>query len=300
MESAFVSVRTKKLTNRGFLRGPFLPIYGSGAIMMLVVSIPFRGNIFLTFLSGCVGATALEYVTGVAMEALFKVRYWDYSDKPFNFQGHICLGTTLAWGCLTVLMTEFIHVPVERLALSIPDQALTVLTLLLTAAILADFVLSVKAALDLRSILAGMGRVKKELLNIQKSLDAIITRAEEAVENRKNALAEGIAARKDEFAGSMSELKAGIEGRLERIKKLMQTRSDGCLEDSGEEISRLRERYSANLELGGRMGRLKAAFRKVFRSNPSITSVEFREELEELKEHAGTWSRRRKKGGDDS
>lgn len=263
MESSFVSVRTKKLTNRGFLRGPFLPIYGSGATMMLVVSIPFRGNVFLTFLAGCVGATVLEYVTGVTMEALFKVRYWDYSDKPFNFQGHICLGTTLAWGCLTILMTEFIHVPVERLVLSVPDQVLTVLTLLLTAAIFADFALSVKAALDLRSILAGMGRVKREMLNIQKSLDAIIARAEEAVENRKNALTEGIAARKDEFVGSLSELKAGIEGRLES------------------------------------MGRLKAAFRDVFRSNPSITSVEFKEELEELKEHVKTWSRRRKKGDDD-
>ena len=112
-ESTYVSIKTKKLTNRGFMRGPFLPIYGSGAIMMLVVSMPFKDSLILTYIAGCIGATALEYVTGVTMEALFKVRYWDYSKNKFNFQGHICLGSSLAWGFLTILMTEFVHVPVD-------------------------------------------------------------------------------------------------------------------------------------------------------------------------------------------
>ena len=96
IESAYVSVRTRKLTNRGFMRGPFLPLYGSGAIMMLVVSMPFQDNILMVYAAGCVGATVLEYVTGVIMEALFKVRYWDYTKNKFNFQGHICLGTSLS------------------------------------------------------------------------------------------------------------------------------------------------------------------------------------------------------------
>jgi uncharacterized membrane protein len=113
IESTYVSLKSKKLVNRGFLRGPYLPLYGSGAIMMLVVSAPFLENGFFVFLSGVVGATVLEYVTGVTMEALFKVRYWDYSDEKFNFQGHVCLGTSLAWGVLTVAMTDLIHKPVE-------------------------------------------------------------------------------------------------------------------------------------------------------------------------------------------
>ena len=104
-ESTFVSVKSRKFVNRGFMRGPFLPLYGSGAVMMLVVSMPFRENLIMTYVAGCIGATVLEYVTGVTMEALFKVRYWDYSNQKFNFQGHVCLGTTLAWGLLTILMT---------------------------------------------------------------------------------------------------------------------------------------------------------------------------------------------------
>ena len=105
-ESTYVSICQKRLTNRGFMRGPFLPLYGTGAIMMLVVSKPFERYVPLVYLAGCVGATGLEYVTGVAMEALFAVRYWDYSHKRFNYKGHICLSSTLAWGALTVMVTR--------------------------------------------------------------------------------------------------------------------------------------------------------------------------------------------------
>lgn len=93
IESTYVSVHQKRLVNRGFMRGPFLPLYGSGGIMMLVVSMPFQEHLILVYIAGCIGATILEYVTGVTMEALFKVRYWDYSDKKFNFQGH-CFAPT--------------------------------------------------------------------------------------------------------------------------------------------------------------------------------------------------------------
>ena len=87
IESAYVSIHKKKFVNRGFMRGPFLPLYGSGAVMMLFVTIPVRDSLVLTYIFGAIGATILEYITGACMEALFKVRYWDYSHKPFNIHG---------------------------------------------------------------------------------------------------------------------------------------------------------------------------------------------------------------------
>ena len=296
MESAYVSVKNRKLTNRGFMRGPFLPIYGSGAIMMLVVSIPFQESIILTYLAGCVGATVLEYVTGVAMEALFKVRYWDYSDKKFNFQGHVCLGTTLSWGFLTILMTEIIHVPVERLVLSVPSQVLTVVTLVLTAVIFSDFALSFKAAIDLRDILVRMEQAKQEMLRIQKRLDVIIALTEDAVEKRRDALAEsvstvkeelvsGIATRKDEFVGGVAELKVSIEEKLKSIKNFVQAGQGEHWESIREESLELKEKYHANVEDRKRMAGLKDFFQRgLIRSNPSMTSMKFKDELEELKE----------------
>lgn len=145
-ESAFVSLKSRHFVNRGFMRGPFLPIYGSGAIMMLVVSMPFQDNIFLTYLAGCIGATALELVTGVTMEALFKVRYWDYSNQKFNYKGHICLSSTVAWGFLTIFMTEYLHRLVERIVFAIPADLVNILTVVISVCIVSDFTLSFKAA----------------------------------------------------------------------------------------------------------------------------------------------------------
>lgn len=279
LESTYVSVKDRKLTNRGFMRGPFLPIYGSGAVMMLVVSMPFQGmelpwRVVFTYLAGCVGATVLEYVTGVVMEALFKVRYWDYSNQRFNFQGHICLGSTLAWGLITISMTEFIHMPVERIVMMIPGQTLTVVTLVLTAGIFADFALSFKAAIDLRIVLARMKQAKEEMLVIQKRLDAIMASASDSVGNYK-----------DEFSRSMSDLKKGIESRLESIKTILLTRPGEYLESVKGELVDLKARYIVNKEDHDRLSSLKDFFqRDMIRSNPRMTSVEYKESLEELKE----------------
>lgn len=163
IESAYVSIHKKKFVNRGFMRGPFLPLYGSGAVMMLFVTIPVRDSLVLTYIFGAIGATILEYITGACMEALFKVRYWDYSDKPFNIHGYVCLGTTLAWGLLTILMVRFIHEPVEHLILSLNQTLQDVLATVLTIYVTSDMALSFKAALDIRTMLEKMTKVKEEM-----------------------------------------------------------------------------------------------------------------------------------------
>ncbi len=297
IESTHVSIRTRKLTNRGFMRGPFLPLYGSGAIMMLVVSMPFRDSIVLTYLAGCVGATILEYITGVTMEALFKVRYWDYSNQKFNFQGHICLGTTFAWGLLTILMTEIVHVPVEKLMLSIPGRILTVVTIVLTIVIAVDFALSFKAAIDLRDILVRMEQVKQELLHIQKNLDAIFAAANaewesrrEEWENRKEVRNEGFLAKKEAFTEGLSirieDLKSNIEGKLASIRNLAKSKPSGYLESTSEELTELKTKYAVSVEKRKQLGGIRDFFqRDMLRSNPGMTSIKFKEALEELKQN---------------
>lgn len=275
-ESTYVSIKDRKLTNRGFMRGPFLPLYGSGGLMMLVVSMPFRDNVFLMFVAGCVGATLLEYVTGVVMEALFKVRYWDYTKNKFNFHGYICLESSLAWGLLTILMTVFLHVPVERMVLSIPNQVLTVVTIVLSVGIGLDFILSFKAAIDLRNLLMKMGRAKKELVQIKKRLESIVTSAGESLGSRKDALVE-----------SVEEIKSGIEGMLERLKEMAINKPSAYLESVKGELLELKEKYAANVEFGRRFGGIKDFIqRQLLRGNPSMTSEEYKEELEALKERA--------------
>lgn len=285
IESAYVSIKSKQLVNRGFMRGPFLPLYGSGGIMMLVVSAPFQDNIVLVYIAGCIGASILEYITGITMEALFKVRYWDYSDQPFNFQGQICLGTSLSWGLLTILMTEFVHKPVEKLMLMIPFRILVPVTAVLTVLIAADFALSCKAALDIRDILVKMEKAKEELERISKRLDVIVALANEERENRKV-----------ERNGRLESLKSGLEERFENIKAVIKAKPGEYRESEKEEIFSLREKFHINLELTRQLKSVKDFYKRgMLRGNPTMVSGKFREALEELKETvSGKWKENEK------
>lgn len=228
-ESTYVSVKTHKLTNRGFMHGPFLPLYGSGAIMMLVASMPFQDNVPLTYLAGCVGATLLEYVTGVVMEALFKVRYWDYSNQRFNFQGHVCLKSTLAWGGLTILMTSVIHRYVEQMVLSVPIQILTAVTFVLTAVIFADFALSFKAALDLRDVLIKLEEAKAEIGRLQKRMDVRIAVTADDVERK-------VKERYEELQRKRTETLQGLEKRLQKVIQAYPTFRSSRYRETVEEL----------------------------------------------------------------
>lgn len=282
------------------MRGPFLPLYGSGAIMMLVVSMPFRDNLVMTYIAGCIGATVLEYVTGVTMEALFKVRYWDYSNQKFNFQGHVCLGTTLAWGFLTILMTEVVHVPVEQLVFSIPDQILKVSTYVLTVCIVVDFTLSFKAAIDLRNVLVKMEQVKEEMLHIQKRLNDILVQANQGVENYRTAFTESVNAAREEWTEGMTvrfeDVKSGIEAKLEALKTAVMTKPTEYAVSVKEELLELKTKYAVSLADRNRLGRIRDFFqRDMIRSNPGMTSAKFSESLEELKKKVAEKREQRKK-----
>lgn len=272
-ESAYVSLKSRKLVNRGFMRGPFLPLYGSGAIMMLIVSMPFQDNVFLTYIAGVIGATALEYVTGVTMEALFKVRYWDYSNQPFNFQGHICLGSSVAWGFLTILMTKVVHRPIEQFVLSIPGNVLFPVTMVLTVYIVADFTLSFKAAMELRDLLVKIQKLKEEIERLQRRLDVIIAFSNAEKEQRKQ-----------EGELTLTELSLGVKQRFASLKENIQSRPSAYGESIREEIAEMRGRFShyAEAQKGYRemLGFYK---RDIIRNNPTMASAKFRNALEELK-----------------
>ena len=147
-ETCYVSVLKAKWVNRGFMRGPFLPIYGSGAIVVLIFTLPFRTSPGLVFVVGMVSTTILEYFTGVAMEQMFHVRYWDYSNQRLNLNGHICVTSSLAWGMFSVILTLYGHTPVERLVSRMSINTLEVIVFVLTVYISIDMAESVREAIN--------------------------------------------------------------------------------------------------------------------------------------------------------
>ena len=109
IESTFISIRQKRFVNRGFLDGPFCPIYGFGALTIILFVFPFHRQFLLFFLMSILVTSLIEYFTSWFFEKFFNVSWWNYSDKPLNLHGRICLENCLYWGILSVLVLSFIH-----------------------------------------------------------------------------------------------------------------------------------------------------------------------------------------------
>lgn len=99
----------KKFVNRGFLIGPYCPIYGFGAILVTIFLTQFRDNFIVAFVMSVFLFSILEYSTSYLMEKIFKARWWDYSDYKFNINGRICLETMIPFGllgCFVIYVTD--------------------------------------------------------------------------------------------------------------------------------------------------------------------------------------------------
>lgn len=108
-EVVICSVDTGHFVNRGFLNGPVCPIYGFGMLAIITVLTPFTDSLPALFAGSMVLCTFLEFITGWRLKKLFHTTWWDYSAKPFNLGGYICLQMSLAWGLGGIIMMNFVH-----------------------------------------------------------------------------------------------------------------------------------------------------------------------------------------------
>lgn len=216
-ESSYVSIKNHRLVNRGFLRGPWLPLYGSGAILVLWLTLPFQETPVLVYLVGAAGATVLEYVTGEAMVRLFKVRYWDYSNQRFQYKGHICLSSTIAWGFLSLLMVYVVHKPVESFIFWMNEEVVSVLTFAVTVCVVYDFSNAFRNAMDLRELLLQAEQLRDEMekrtAEKKRLLEATATFAKAAVEDAMQRLEREI----QELQDSQELLKDRMPRNAERL-----------------------------------------------------------------------------------
>lgn len=138
-EVSLYLIRDRKFVNRGFLNGSYCPIYGAGAMMILLLFGQIT-NLLSLFLSSAVVCCTLEYITSYLMEKFFHARWWDYSDLPFNLNGRICLLGAVAFGTLAVLLMTCIHPAVTGLFGKLPPLALEIVALVAAVLFLTDCV----------------------------------------------------------------------------------------------------------------------------------------------------------------
>ena len=293
-ESCYVSLKQRRWVNRGFLRGPLLPIYGFGAVLILWATLPVRGSLALIFLLGMAAASALEYVTGAAMEALFKVRYWDYSNQPFNLNGHICLTCSLAWGAFSILLVRVLHPPLEDLVLWLPGFLTDVLACGLTIYTTADTVRSFQAAMDLREVLTRLTEENEDLRRLARRVEVMSAFAEDDLrrfrertevnrllrqERREDAFRRVQDAKLTALA-HLREALGSYRARLEAARDLTGEALEARLAETEKLLEQLRDREAA---IRTRTARRYRQALRILRGNPSATAKSFAEALESLR-----------------
>lgn len=158
LEVAYAAVTEKKFVNRGFLNGPFCPIYGVGVVLMDGVLSRFN-NMAIIILGAFVLGAALEFVTGFLMEKIFRQKWWDYSDKPHNFKGYICLEFSVVWAVVGAVSVRVL-LPLLRQAVRLIPRPVGMVILTVVAVIFVfDLLLTVFSVIGLNRRLKNMERI---------------------------------------------------------------------------------------------------------------------------------------------
>lgn len=141
VESAYMSFCNHRLTNRGFAKGPFCPIYGFGAVIGYLVLNPLSGHYVTLYLTGAFLATTFEYLVGIMMQKLLGEVWWDYTEKPMNYKGIICLESTIAWGFYAIIITMFLHERVLHLIDAMDIAYGRILCIVILAIVTVDYLI---------------------------------------------------------------------------------------------------------------------------------------------------------------
>ena len=251
-ETCYVSVKSGKFVNRGFINGPLCTIYGFGAVSVYVILRPFSDNLLYLYLGGVVVATALEYVTAVLMESIFHTSWWDYSDNKFNFQGRICLGASLGWGAFTVILFKVLHPLVESIVILYPVYVGEIGICVIGVGYVVDFAFSAAAAFRIHEKLpvieAAMEQAKGEMLVKMHEKIASVGFAKEAtLESVKERLGDV------EVLKEMEQKRAAIAAE---ISAELQKRKEAMAAKVGHNMQRFVKAYP-NLNRGYKLHNLK-------------------------------------------
>ena len=237
-----------RFINRGFLIGPYCPIYGWGALFITLLLEKYTEDPFLVFILGMGICSVLEYTTSYVMEKVFKARWWDYSTKKFNINGRICLNTMIPFGLLGLLMMYVINPFLRGIYKTIPVNILTIITIILLILYIIDNVVSFLALNEIkgvgvllekdnteemsnkvRKVLSSINWREKRLINafpnakyFGNAIKENLTQAMNKIEERQNQIINETNARinilKEEYDNKINIIKKQSE---KRIKKLM-------------------------------------------------------------------------------
>ena len=150
LEIIHTYIRTKKVINRGFLIGPYCPIYGMGCILITLLLKKYYDDPIVLAIMSMIICSILEYLTSYAMEKVFKARWWDYRDRKFNINGRICLETLVPFGIGALVIMYVVNPFIVNLLNIIPEIIIYILFISIFVMFVLDIIISFNAISKIR------------------------------------------------------------------------------------------------------------------------------------------------------
>lgn len=220
LEVAYHALITGNFINRGFLNGPWCPVYGFGASAVLACLLPLRENKLLLFVGSVAVTSAIEWFTGFVLEKIFHQHWWDYSDEPFNLNGYICLRFSLAWGVACLIVVDAIHPLVLWCIGHLPRTLGLVLLGVLLAAMVTDLIATVRTIAKLNRRLGQIDEAASQLHAISDELgENIADRVLEAAEKGQ--------ALREELREDREDLRERLEAARQKLEQSMAEKNFG-------------------------------------------------------------------------
>ena len=163
-----ILIEQKKLVNRGFLIGPYCPIYGIGLLLIVHFLKKYTDSVLVLFVMSSFICIVLEYFTSFVMEKLFNARWWDYSDKKFNINGRVCIETTILFGLGGMLVMYILHPFLTSILDMFSKKVLIIIAIIFMVIFVSDLVISLITILKVKNI--KLGKIKDNTDEVNKKV----------------------------------------------------------------------------------------------------------------------------------
>ena len=150
MEVLLVSFQQRKITARGFLIGPWCPIYGFGALFVTLLLKKYYEDPIVLFIMSFLLGTILEYITSYLMEKIFKARWWDYTNHKFHINGRVSLTTSLGFGLLGVILVYVFNPFFLKIISNIPNILFNTVMIIILLIFISDVIISFKIITNIK------------------------------------------------------------------------------------------------------------------------------------------------------
>lgn len=253
-EVSYAALDRGIFVNRGFLNGPYCPIYGCGVAIVITILTPLKDNLLVLFIGSFTLTSVLEFITGFLLEKVFHNQWWDYSDKPFNIHGYVCLKFSIYWGLACTFVMDVVHPIIYKAITWVPSFVGMIVLIIIMTGFTVDLCVTVSTILKFNKRLKLMNEVAAKIHklsdeigeNIYENVNTAMEKSEEFQENHGDLL-EKITETKDKITELPETAKNVITEKTENAKISFAEKTESAKQSFTEKTENAKLVFSENI-----------------------------------------------------